>query len=115
MRERNHFIGLWLNDEELSPLREQCKITGLSASVLIRHALVGVQLWEKLLLLSVWRMQKNRRSAMSERSSPLRRCRASSPQAIARGEPSGCVRHLAARIAFPAHGEGGIRRLPQGG
>lgn len=44
MRERNHFVGLWLNDEELSHLREQCEITGLSASVLIRHAIEGVQL-----------------------------------------------------------------------
>ena len=44
MRERNHFVGLWLNDEELSQLREQCEITGLPASVLIRHALAGVQL-----------------------------------------------------------------------
>ena len=44
MRERNHFIGLWLNDEEYTHLREQCEITGLSASVLIRHAIEGVQL-----------------------------------------------------------------------
>ena len=44
MRERNHFVGLWLNDEEYTHLREQCEITGLSASVLIRHAIEGVQL-----------------------------------------------------------------------
>ena len=44
MRERNHFVGLWLNDEEYSHLREQCEITGLPASVLIRHAIEGVQL-----------------------------------------------------------------------
>ena len=43
MRERNHFVGLWLNDEEYSHLREQCEITGLPASVLIRQAIAGVQ------------------------------------------------------------------------
>ena len=44
MRERNHFIGLWLNDEEYAHLREQCELTRLSASVLIRQALARVQL-----------------------------------------------------------------------
>lgn len=44
MRERNHFIGLWMNDEEYAHLREQSEITGLPASVLLRHALAGVQL-----------------------------------------------------------------------
>lgn len=44
MRERNHFVGLWMNDEEYAHLREQCEITGLPASVLIRHAIEGVQL-----------------------------------------------------------------------
>ncbi len=44
MRKRDHFIGLWLNDEEYSHLREQCKITGLPTSVLIRQVLAGVQL-----------------------------------------------------------------------
>ena len=47
MRERNHFVGLWLNDEELSHLREQCAITGLPTSVLIRNALAGVQLRQR--------------------------------------------------------------------
>ena len=47
MRERNHFVGLWLNDEEYAHLREQSEITGLSASVLIRHALAGVQLRQR--------------------------------------------------------------------
>ena len=47
MRERNHFIGLWLNDEEYTHLREQCEITGLSASVLIRQAIAGVQLRQR--------------------------------------------------------------------
>ena len=44
MRERNHFVGLWLNDEEYSHLREQCEITGLPVSALIRQAIAGVQL-----------------------------------------------------------------------
>ena len=44
MRERNHFIGLWLNDKEYAHLRKQCEITGLPTSVLIRQALAGVQL-----------------------------------------------------------------------
>ena len=47
MRERNHFVGLWLNDEEYAHLREQSEITGLPASVLIRHALAGVQLRQR--------------------------------------------------------------------
>ena len=44
MRERNHFVGLWLNDEEYAHLREQSEITGLPAGVLIRQAIEGVQL-----------------------------------------------------------------------
>lgn len=47
MRERNHFVGLWLNDEEVSHLREQCEITGLPTSVLIRNALAGMQLRQR--------------------------------------------------------------------
>ena len=47
MRERNHFVGLWLNDEEYAHLREQSEITGLSASVLIRQAIAGVQLRQR--------------------------------------------------------------------
>ena len=48
MRERNHFIGLWLNDEEYAHLREQSEMTGLPASVLIRQAIAGVQLRQRL-------------------------------------------------------------------
>lgn len=44
MRERTHYVGLWMNDEEYFHLLEQCEITGLSASVLIRQAVDGVQL-----------------------------------------------------------------------
>ena len=47
MRERNHFVGLWLNDEEYTHLREECAITGLLASVLIRQAIAGVQLRQR--------------------------------------------------------------------
>ena len=44
MRERNHFVGLWLNDEEYAHLRKQSEITGLPTSVLILHTIAGVQL-----------------------------------------------------------------------
>ena len=44
MRERNHFIGLWLDDEECSNLIKQCEITGLTASSLVRQHLRGVEL-----------------------------------------------------------------------
>ena len=44
MRERNHFVGLWMNDEEYAHLLKQCEITALSASVLIRHTIAGLQL-----------------------------------------------------------------------
>ncbi len=47
MRNRNHFIGLWLNDKEFAHLTAQCEITGLSTSVLIRQVLAGVQLRHK--------------------------------------------------------------------
>ena len=47
IRERNHFVGLWLNDEEYAHLREQCEITGLPVSVLIRQAIAGVQLRQR--------------------------------------------------------------------
>lgn len=47
MRERDHFIGFWLNDKEYNHLLEQCEITGLPTSVLIRQALAGVQLRHK--------------------------------------------------------------------
>ncbi len=43
MRERNHFVGFWLNDKEYDHLRKQCEITGLQTSVLIRYVLAGTQ------------------------------------------------------------------------
>jgi len=44
LRERNHFIGLWLDETEYRHLQEQCSVTGLSVSVLIRKLIAGVQL-----------------------------------------------------------------------
>lgn len=44
MRQRQYFIGLWLNEAERQHLLKQCQITGLSASALIRHSLSGTQL-----------------------------------------------------------------------
>ena len=44
MRNRNHFIGLWLDDKEYSNLINQCEITGLTASSLVRQLLQGVAL-----------------------------------------------------------------------
>lgn len=44
MRNRNHFIGLWLDDKEYANLTKQCKTTGLTASSLVRQLLHGVEL-----------------------------------------------------------------------
>lgn len=44
MRNRNHFIGLWLDDKEYSNLIKQCEITRLTASSLVRQLLRGVEL-----------------------------------------------------------------------
>ena len=44
MRQRNHFIGLWLNDTEYRHFRRQCEISGLSASVFVRKSILGVEL-----------------------------------------------------------------------
>ena len=44
MRKRTHFIGLWLNDGEYEHMTKQCAATGLSASVLIRNLIMGVEL-----------------------------------------------------------------------
>lgn len=44
MREREHFIGVWLGDQELAHLHEQCAITGLSTSAFVRQAIAGTQL-----------------------------------------------------------------------
>ena len=44
MRERNHFIGLWLDDKEYNHINQLCETSGLSASGLLRQVLAGVQL-----------------------------------------------------------------------
>ena len=44
MRTRPHFIGLWLNDTEYEHLTEQCSVTGLSASAIVRELILGVEL-----------------------------------------------------------------------
>ena len=44
MRERNHFIGVWLDDKEYAYLNQLCETSGLSASGLLRQVLAGVRL-----------------------------------------------------------------------
>ena len=44
MREREHFIGVWLGDKEFANLNSQCAITGLSTSAFVRQTIAGVQL-----------------------------------------------------------------------
>lgn len=44
MRKRDHFIGLWLDDAEYQHLNRQCQLSGLCASALIRHSIMGIQL-----------------------------------------------------------------------
>lgn len=47
MRKREHFIGLWLDDREYKHLLKQCTISGLNASALIRHSIMGVNIQPK--------------------------------------------------------------------
>ena len=44
IRQREHFIGLWLGDMEYAALTEHCKNSGLSTSAVIRKLIVGVQI-----------------------------------------------------------------------
>ena len=44
MRERDHFIGVWLDDKENANLNQLCETSGLSAGAVLRQALDGVQL-----------------------------------------------------------------------
>ena len=46
-RKREHFIGLWLDDREYKHLLKQCTISGLNASALIRHSIMGVNIQPK--------------------------------------------------------------------
>ena len=47
MRKREHFIGLWLDDTEHKHLLKQCTLSGLNASALIRHSVMGVNIQPK--------------------------------------------------------------------
>ena len=44
MRERKHFIGVWLDDKEYNHLNKLCATSGLSASAVLRQILSGTQL-----------------------------------------------------------------------
>ena len=44
MRKREKFIGLWLNDTEYRHLLKQCALSGLTASALLRHSIMGVNI-----------------------------------------------------------------------
>ena len=44
MRERNHFVGLWLDEKEYGHLNEQCSVTGLSISAFVRKLINGTRL-----------------------------------------------------------------------
>ena len=44
MRERNHFVGVWLDDKEYIHLNQLCTTSGLSASAVLRQILFGTQL-----------------------------------------------------------------------
>ena len=44
MREREHFIGLWLDEKEYKHLNQLCQVSGLGISAVIRQLLAGVHL-----------------------------------------------------------------------
>ena len=44
MRERKHFIGVWLDDKEYNHLNQLCATSGLSTSAVFRQILSGTQL-----------------------------------------------------------------------
>ena len=44
MRERNHFVGVWLDDKEYIHLNQLCATSGLSTSAVLRQILSGTQL-----------------------------------------------------------------------
>lgn len=44
MRQREKFIGLWLNDAEYKHLLKQCALSGLHTSALIRHSIMGIDI-----------------------------------------------------------------------
>jgi hypothetical protein len=44
MRERNHFIGVWLDDKEYQHLNQLCITSGLSTSTIFRQILAGTHI-----------------------------------------------------------------------
>jgi len=44
MRERSHFIGVWLDEKEYAHLNQLCAASGLSISALMRNTLAGIQI-----------------------------------------------------------------------
>ena len=44
MRERNHYIGFWLDDKEYDHLNQICDSSGLNVSALVRKLIAGTQL-----------------------------------------------------------------------
>ena len=44
MRKREKFIGLWLSDAEYRHLLKQCTLSGLTASALLWHSIMGVNI-----------------------------------------------------------------------
>lgn len=44
MRERNHYIGFWLDDKEYDHLNQICAASDLSVSALVRKLIAGTQL-----------------------------------------------------------------------
>ena len=44
MRERNHYIGFWLDDKEYDHLNQICDSSGLNVSALVRKLISGTQL-----------------------------------------------------------------------
>lgn len=44
MRQRGHFIGLWLDESEYQHLRRQCSASGLTASAFVRKSIQGEEI-----------------------------------------------------------------------
>ena len=44
MRQRGHFIGLWLDESEYQHLQRQCSASGLTASAFVRKSIQGEEI-----------------------------------------------------------------------
>ena len=44
MRQRGHFIGLWLSEREYQHLHRQCRTSGLTASAFVRKSIQGEEI-----------------------------------------------------------------------